>query len=78
MKKLKLNISDFAGVEILDRVQLKKVMGGLGSEDDPEGGDCGESECSEDADCKNENFPNCKLVTCESTKKPANYCYCPS
>lgn len=31
MKKLKLSQADFAGVEVLSRSQLKKVMGGTGS-----------------------------------------------
>lgn len=40
MKKLKLSESNFAGAEVLSRAQLKKVIGGLGSTDCDNDGDC--------------------------------------
>ncbi len=32
MKKLKLNLQNFEGAEVLTRMQLKNVMGGSGGE----------------------------------------------
>lgn len=49
MKKLKLNQTSFAGAEILSRAQLKKVMGGTGSDTiGTPGGDNG-NPCANDA-----------------------------
>lgn len=49
MKKLKLNLQQFQGAEILTRSQLKKVLGGEGGSDVP---------CNEDSDCADLG-PNC-------------------
>ncbi|MGC4233871.1 MAG: hypothetical protein QM594_12910 [Niabella sp.] len=45
MKKLKLNLQNIEGAEILSREQLKMVIGGNGGSGDP-------TECETDADCE--------------------------
>jgi hypothetical protein len=40
MKKLKLNLQQFEGAEVLTRSQLKKVLGGGGGDGTGSGGNC--------------------------------------
>lgn len=64
MKKLKLNLSNLEGAEVLTREQLKKVMGGSGS------GDLCPSNCS--GGCKNDegHTGNCRKRESDGT------CWC--
>lgn len=50
MKKLSLNALAFQKGEVLTRSQLKKVLGGTGS-DEGSDDDCPDNECDTDADC---------------------------
>ncbi len=60
MKKLKLNLQQFEGAEVLTRSQLKQIMGG-------DGGSGGELclGCTTDSDCsavlkgKCQSYPSC-------------------
>jgi natural product precursor len=52
MKKLKLNLQQFEGAEVLTRSQLKKIMGG---DDSGSGGDCQ----ARNEKCSSANHLNC-------------------
>ena len=56
MKKLKLNLQQFEGAEVLTRSQLKQIMGGEGGS----GGDG--AACENDSDCKKFG-QNCYCLT---------------
>ena len=53
MKKLKLNLQQFEGAEVLTRSQLKKVLGG------GEGGSSITCNCNSKDDCKDSKSPTC-------------------
>ncbi len=60
MKKLKLNLQNFEGAEVLTRMQLKNVMGGSGGESGS-GPNCTDK-CSSDSDCSGGDN-SCKKCT---------------
>ena len=70
MKKLKLNLQQFEGAELLTRSQLKKVLGG----DDGGGSDTCSGFCNyEWTDSKGATHTT--TGTC-MTSQPGNLCYC--
>lgn len=52
MKKLKLNLANMPGAEVLSREQLRTIMGGDVGSGATGSGDCGTgTSCSTDSDC---------------------------
>ena len=59
MKKLKLNLQQFEGAELLTRSQLKKVLGGDGGSDELCMGCETDAECSAVLKGTCKEYPNC-------------------
>jgi hypothetical protein len=60
MKKLKLNLQQFEGAEVLTRSQLKKVMGGDGGS----GGGCDAGTCQWGTNCFYQSGSQCGIAHC--------------